>query len=117
MFALLIAAAVSQVTVVSSADPPDLRVAPMQAATLAPAVVARPAGVLHSSAAFVAAVPMRPLNRSQQCAGGVCQPAASEPRRAVQQYREHRQQYAQPAEQPQQYRFNGPLAKAWRGRR
>jgi hypothetical protein len=33
----------------------------------------------HSTAAFVAAVPMRPLARSQ-CAGGFCQPAAQAPK-------------------------------------
>ena len=45
-----------------------------------PAVVARPAGVLHSPAAFVA-IPSAPFVRSQSCAGGVCQQTAQEPRR------------------------------------
>src|SRR5690242_1333555 len=90
--------------------PPAMPPLPVALTTAAPVVAPAPvadslpaAGVLHSSAAFVAAVPMRPLNRSQQCAGGACQQPAQSPKRAVQQYREHRQQYQQPAAAPKQY--------------
>jgi hypothetical protein len=71
----------------------------------APAVEGPSAGVLTSTAAFVA-YPRVPLARSQSCAGGFCQPAA-----APKQY-----QYQSRSSQPS-YRFNGPIARRLQGRR
>jgi hypothetical protein len=71
----------------------------------APAVEGPSAGVLTSTAAFVA-YPRVPLARSQSCAGGFCQPAA-----APKQY-----QYQSRSSQPT-YRFNGPVARRLQGRR
>jgi hypothetical protein len=72
----------------------------------APAVEGPSAGVPTSTAAFVA-YPRVPLARSQSCAGGFCQPAAA-PKRYVQQSK---------SEQPQQYLFNGPIARRIQRRR
>jgi hypothetical protein len=74
--ALLALTFAAEVVVVSSAkETPAMQVAEPDA----PAAMTPAAGVLPSSAAFVAAVPMRPLARSQ-CAGGFCQPAAQAPK-------------------------------------